>query len=712
MLSCTQEDHESGRYMQNRELSWLQFNERCMRQAKDSSNPLLERLRFLSIFTSNLDEFFMVRVGSLIDMLPLGKKYTDDKTGETAEEQLTKIYDRVRILYAQRDAIYQELEKEFRIKGVFRLKYEEMTASEQEYVENYFSNSILPMLSPMLVDPQHPFPHLSNKGVEICVRLRKKKGEEYFAFLPVPVDLPQILYLPGPGVRYIGMEDLLLELADVVFDTYTVEEKIQICITRNADIHAEDEDCEKNEDFRKVMQKLLKDRRRLAPLRLEMTDHPSAKMLKFLQSRLLLSDSQIFYTSGPLQMKYAYGLENKLNPEQKKEMLFEPYTPKTPGELAGKESMFDRIRKQDRLLSYPYESMKPFLRLLEESASDPDVRSIQITIYRLAGKSKLVKYLCRAAENGKKVTVLIELRARFDEQNNIDWSKEFEKSGCTIMYGMANFKVHSKLCLITRNERGTLRRYTQIGTGNYNETTSKLYTDFSLMTADPGIGEDAALFFRNMGIGNLEGRYDHLLVAPLELQEKVIAGIEREMQKGPEGYLFFKLNSLTDRRIIEKLRDASCAGVKIHMMVRGICCLVPGIPGETENIEVRSIVGRYLEHSRIYVFGKGSTEKMYIASADFMTRNTRRRVEVGCPILDPDVRAKIWEVIHLQWSDNTKAMKLLPECKYEPVIGEGGVNSQEEQMKLAEESRRKTEGGEEKKEPQKNLWQRIIHWGK
>lgn len=683
MLSCTQEDHESGRYMQNRELSWLQFNERCMRQAKDSSNPLLERLRFLSIFTSNLDEFFMVRVGSLIDMLPLGKKYTDDKTGETAEEQLTKIYDRVRILYAQRDAIYQELEKEFRIKGVFRLKYEEMTASEQEYVENYFSNSILPMLSPMLVDPQHPFPHLSNKGVEICVRLRKKKGEEYFAFLPVPVDLPQILYLPGPGVRYIGMEDLLLELADVVFDTYTVEEKIQICITRNADIHAEDEDCEKNEDFRKVMQKLLKDRRRLAPLRLEMTDHPSSKMLKFLQSRLRLSDSQIFYTGGPLQMKYAYRLENKLNPEQKKEMLFEPYTPKTPGELAGKESMFDRIRKKDRLLSYPYESMKPFLRLLEESASDPDVRSIQITIYRLAGKSKLVKYLCRAAENGKKVTVLIELRARFDEQNNIDWSKEFEKSGCTIMYGMANFKVHSKL-----------------------------YTDFSLMTADPGIGEDAALFFRNMGIGNLEGRYDHLLVAPLELQEKVIAGIEREMQKGPEGYLFFKLNSLTDRRIIEKLRDASCAGVKIHMMVRGICCLVPGIPGETENIEVRSIVGRYLEHSRIYVFGKGSTEKMYIASADFMTRNTRRRVEVGCPILDPDVRAKIWEVIHLQWSDNTKAMKLLPECKYEPVIGEGGVNSQEEQMKLAEESRRKTEGGEEKKEPQKNLWQRIIHWGK
>ena len=712
MLSCTQEDHESGRYMQNRELSWLQFNERCMRQAKDSSNPLLERLRFLSIFTSNLDEFFMVRVGSLIDMLPLGKKYTDDKTGETAEEQLTKIYDRVRILYAQRDAIYQELEKEFRIKGVFRLKYEEMTASEQEYVENYFSNSILPMLSPMLVDPQHPFPHLSNKGVEICVRLRKKKGEEYFAFLPVPVDLPQILYLPGPGVRYIGMEDLLLELADVVFDTYTVEEKIQICITRNADIHVEDEDCEKNEDFRKVMQKLLKDRRRLAPLRLEMTDHPSSKMLKFLQSRLLLSDSQIFYTGGPLQMKYAYRLENKLNPEQKKEMLFEPYTPKTPGELAGKESMFDRIRKQDRLLSYPYESMKPFLRLLEESASDPDVRSIQITIYRLAGKSKLVKYLCRAAENGKKVTVLIELRARFDEQNNIDWSKEFEKSGCTIMYGMVNFKVHSKLCLITRNERGTLRRYTQIGTGNYNETTSKLYTDFSLMTADPGIGEDASLFFRNMGIGNLEGRYDHLLVAPLELQEKVIAGIEREMQKGPEGYLFFKLNSLTDRRIIEKLRDASCAGVKIHMMVRGICCLVPGIPGETENIEVRSIVGRYLEHSRIYVFGKGSTEKMYIASADFMTRNTRRRVEVGCPILDPNVRAKIWEVIHLQWSDNTKAMKLLPECKYEPVIGEGGVNSQEEQMKLAEESRRKTEGGEEKKEPQKNLWQRIIHWGK
>lgn len=415
MLCCDNNEKKTS-YMQNRELSWLKFNQRCMWQAKDSSNPLLERLRFLSIFTSNLDEFFMVRVGSLIDMLPLGSKYRDDKTGQTAQEQLNEIYNIVRMLYQERDGIYRDLENELRKNGVFRLQYDELTVSEQEYVENYFSNSILPMLSPMLVDAQHPFPHLRNKGIEICMRLhREGSDEDCFAMLPVPANLPAVVYLPGANVRYIGMEDLLLELVDVVFDTYRVVEKIQISVTRNADIHAEDEDCEKNEDFRKVMQKLFKDRRRL----------------------------------GPLSMEYAYELDKRMNQRQK----------------------------------------------------DPDVVSIQITIYRLAGKSKLVKSLCQAAENGKKVTVLIELRARFDEQNNIDWSKEFEKSGCTIMYGMPNYKVHSKICLITRKEKGQLVRYTQVGTGNYNEKTSKLYTDLSLMTADSEIGTDAALFFRNMGIG-------------------------------------------------------------------------------------------------------------------------------------------------------------------------------------------------------------------
>lgn len=710
MLCCDNNEKKTS-YMQNRELSWLKFNQRCMWQAKDPSNPLLERLRFLSIFTSNLDEFFMVRVGSLIDMLPLGTKYRDDKTGQTAQEQLDEIYDIVRALYQERDRIYRDLENELRKNGVFRLQYDELTISEQEYVENYFSNSILPMLSPMLVDAQHPFPHLKNKGIEICVRLhREGSDEDCFAMLPVPANLPTVVYLPGANVRYIGMEDLLLELVDVVFDTYKVVEKIQISVTRNADIHAEDEDCEKNEDFRKVMQKLLKDRRRLAPLRLEITSKPSPALYDFLKERLLLKDSQIFYTAGPLSMEYAYELDKRMNQRQKEHMLFSSYAPKMPQDVQSNESMFDQIKTRDRLLSFPYESIKPFLRLLDEAAKDPDVVSIQITIYRLAGKSKLVKSLCQAAENGKKVTVLIELRARFDEQNNIDWSKEFEKSGCTIMYGMPNYKVHSKICLITRKEKGQLVRYTQVGTGNYNEKTSKLYTDLSLMTADPEIGADAALFFRNMGIGNLKGTYQKLLVAPNELKPKILEKIQEETKKGKEGYLFFKLNSLTDKDIIRSLRDASCEGVQVEMLVRGICCLVPRVPGETENIEVRSIVGRYLEHSRIYMFGRGEQSEMYIASADFMTRNTQRRVEIACPVLDSEIRKRIIEIKELQWSDDLKSMSLQPSGEYVPSTENGLVNSQEEQMLLAEDAWRREKKLQQKSKAKANLWQRIVSY--
>lgn len=710
MLCCDNNEKKTS-YMQNRELSWLKFNQRCMWQAKDPSNPLLERLRFLSIFTSNLDEFFMVRVGSLIDMLPLGTKYRDDKTGQTAQEQLDEIYDIVRALYQERDGIYRDLENELRKNGVFRLQYDELTISEQEYVENYFSNSILPMLSPMLVDAQHPFPHLKNKGIEICVRLhREGSDEDCFAMLPIPANLPTVVYLPGANVRYIGMEDLLLELVDVVFDTYKVVEKIQISVTRNADIHAEDEDCEKNEDFRKVMQKLLKDRRRLAPLRLEITSKPSPVLYDFLKERLLLKDSQIFYTAGPLSMEYAYELDKRMHQRQKEHMLFSSYAPKMPQDVQSNESMFDQIKTRDRLLSFPYESIKPFLRLLDEAAKDPDVVSIQITIYRLAGKSKLVKSLCQAAENGKKVTVLIELRARFDEQNNIDWSKEFEKSGCTIMYGMPNYKVHSKICLITRKEKGQLVRYTQVGTGNYNEKTSKLYTDLSLMTADPEIGADAALFFRNMGIGNLKGTYQKLLVAPNELKPKILEKIQEETKKGKEGYLFFKLNSLTDKDIIRSLRDASCAGVQVEMLVRGICCLVPRVPGETENIEVRSIVGRYLEHSRIYMFGKGERSEMYIASADFMTRNTQRRVEIACPVLDSEIRKRIIEIKELQWSDDLKSMSLQPSGEYVPSTENGLVNSQEEQMLLAEDAWRREKKLQQKSKAKANLWRRIVSY--
>ncbi|BAK47876.1 polyphosphate kinase [Clostridium sp. SY8519] len=685
-------------YMQNRELSWLKFNDRVLSEAQDETVPPLERLRFVTIFTTNLDEFIMVRAGSLIDQWRADPTHRDNKSGMTAREQLEAIFRELRPLYEKRDRLYYELEYILRSYGVSRLSYAELNADEQQYLETYFHESILPALAPLVIDTHHPFPYLPNKMIYIAMTLRTENEKRIFGFLPVPQVLPEVIWLPGREIRYIALEDVLLEYADVAFPTYAVEEKVQMCITRNADIHAEDEDLEVENDFRQVMKKMLRDRKHLEPVRLELSHAIGTKFMKFLQKKLGLEEGQIFFTKAPIRLNYAYPLGDRLSEAQKKVLLYPPFAPQMPETVRSDQTMLEQISRRDLLLSYPYESMEPFLRMVDEAADDPDVLSIQITIYRLAGTSRLAESLVRAAENGKEVTALIELRARFDEQSNINWSRHLEKAGCTLIYGIQNYKVHSKVCLITRREGKGIFYLTQIGTGNYNEKTAKMYTDLSLMMADQQIGRDARIFFQNMRIGNICGQYHDLLVAPVSLKKTVLEEMDREIARGRDGRMFFKMNALTDREIIQKLKEASCAGVQIRMLIRGICCLVPGIPETTEGIEVRSIVGRYLEHSRIYLFGTQETERMYIASADFMTRNTERRVEVAVPVRSKDCRNKIHGIIEMFWKDTRKARRLRSDGTYEKISG-APYDSQAEQMNLALEHRAK--------EPDKKIHQ--IH---
>lgn len=673
-------------YMQNRELSWLNFNDRVLSEAQDPTVPLLERLRFVQIFVSNLDEFFRVRVGSLIDMVPAGDAYHDSKTGWTAEEQLQHIYSTARTLCAKKDRVYFHLEHKLRHQDIWHLSYDELTDDEQEYIEHHFQNHILPLLSPLIIDAHHPFPHLRNKKIEVGVVLKDQAGRKVFAIIPIPDSLPDVIYLPSRhNLRYISTEDVVFDYADIIFDTYAIVEKVKMSITRNADIHADDEDFEINDDFRSIMRDMLKRRKRLAPLRLELSNLVSDECYNFLKKKLRLADAQIFYVKAPMRLSYAYPIADKLNDEQKAELLYHPFVPQIPDSVNMKRKMEPQVKDHDILLSFPYESMDPFIKMVSEAADDPSVRAIAITIYRLSSKSKLVEAICRAAENGKNVTTLIELRARFDEQNNIDWSERLENAGCTVIYGTPGFKVHSKICLITRERNGEITYQTQIGTGNYNEKTATLYTDLSLLTADQAIGLDAMHFFQNMGLEKLNAKYDQLIVSPSTLKSTVLKLMDEQIAKGGEGEMFFKLNSLTDVDIIKKLKEASCAGVKIQMIIRGICCIVPGIPGVTENITVRSVVGRYLEHSRIYRFGADSDQKMYIASADFMTRNTERRVEVGAPILDPAVREKINRLVDIMLHDTSKARLLGSDKHYHQIVNAKGeplppFNCQQAQM--------------------------------
>lgn len=686
----TQKIWEQG-YTQNRELSWLQFNARVLAEAEDENVPLLERFKFLAIFTSNLDEFFMIRVGSLCDMAAVDKGHTDSKSGLTAKEQLHLIYKAVEPLYARRDAAFSDVDSKLSVIGLRRLTMDSLAPDEQKYIKRYFKDIIAPVLSPQIVDSHHPFPHLEGKVLHIAALLSHKKTER-LGLLPVPASLPPVVFLPETPSRYILTEDILLAYADHVFEMYDVLEKTVLCVTRNADIQVDDETFGvESGDFRKKMEKLLRQRRRMAVVRVEINRPISDHFKEHFRSRFEVSDAQIFLSrTAPLKLGYAFSLGEHL-PEKKRAFLSDaPFTPQQPAMLSAGQSLLKAALQRDILLSYPYESMEPFLQMIREAANDPAVLAIRITIYRLASKTKLVEYLCAAAENGKDVTALIELRARFDEQNNIDWSERMEEAGCKIIYGFEDYKVHSKICLITRRERGAVRHITQVGTGNYNEKTAKQYTDVSLITADERIGQDAGAFFNNMALGNLSGRYSRLFVAPTSLKNNILALMDEQIAKGKDGYILLKFNSLTDIDVIAKLREASCAGVTVEMIVRGICCLLPGVPGHTENITVTSIVGRFLEHSRIYVFGRGDEEKMYISSADLMTRNTERRVEIACPIDDPAVRTRLHDILYAMQHDTVKARVLQPDGTYckKPAV-QDPICAQDLLMQQAIENARK-----------------------
>ena len=676
-------------YTQNRELSWLKFNKRVLEEGMDETVPLLERIKFVSIFTSNLDEFFMIRVGSLFDMLECNDVVADNRSGLSPKEQLDEIYKEVRNLYKLREEAYYEIEAQLRIHQISNLNFEELTNSEKKYCKKYFEGNVLPILSPQIVDSRHPFPHLSNETLHIGAML-EQNGNELFSVIPVPRALPSHIYLPGSKIRYINVAKIILNYYEEVFSMYNVQDKTVFRVTRNGDINADDEAFEIENDFRKKMKKLLQQRKKLQAVRLEMSSKVSGSFNKFLTSKINLTKQQVIVTSAPLDLSYAFSLEDHIESSTKQTLTYNKFTPQASSQINIEGSLIKQIQKRDLLLSFPFQSMEPYLKLIKEASTYKNVINIKITIYRLATQAKLVEYLCTAAENGIDVTVLIELRARFDEQNNIDWSQRLEEAGCKVYYGFEGFKVHSKITLITLQEKGTLSYITQIGTGNYNENTAKLYTDLSYFTTNKDIGTDAANFFKNMSISNLLGSYKYLLVAPVSFKSTILNLIDKEIEKGENGLIQIKINSMTDVDVIERLKLASCSGVKIKMIIRGICCLVPAIKDKTENIEIYSIVGRYLEHSRIFIFGKDEDEKIFIGSADFMTRNTERRVEIVTPIQNEYIKIEIKYIMNLCFRDNVKARKLSSNGDYEKIerVGEL-IDSQTQLMKYAiEESNR------------------------
>ena len=679
-------------YMQNRELSWLTFNERVLEEARDPSNPLAERLKFVSIFTSNLDEFFMIRVGSLYDMAVMGDDQVDSRTGLLPSQQLEAIYRRAVLLMEQRDQVYAQLQTQLQAYGVCEVSPGQLAGKDKDFLKTYFKTQLLPILSPQIVDINHPFPHLQNKSVYVVARLHGK-DRSLFGIVPVPPSAPDVVYLPGEGLRYVRTEQLLLDNLKRVFDPYGVAEKNCVCVTRNADIAPQDEGFDVDDDFRCQMQKLLHKRKRMAVVRLECAAPLSEALSAFLCKRCHVAPAQIFLSRAPMRMGFVHPMLKKLPEPLHSALLYPPFSPQTPPKPK-RETYLHLVQRRDLLLSYPFESMEPFLRLIREAASDPSVLSIQITIYRLAQKARLVEYLCAAAENGKEVTAVIELRARFDEQNTIDWSERLEDAGCRVIYGFSDYKIHSKVCLITLKGKSGIQYVTQIGTGNYNEKTSEQYTDLSLITADQGIGRDAAEFFKNMAVGNLEGSYHNLLVSPSNLKQIILLLIGEETARGSHGRIIMKMNSLTDYGVMEKLAEASRAGVRVDLIIRGICCLRPGVPGHTEHISVTSVVGRFLEHSRIYSFGSGENQRLFLGSADMMTRNTQRRVEVICPVYATHTKARLNHILDILLRDTVKARALDSEGSYQkkvPAPGAPGLSSQDFFMDEAVRSCREVE---------------------
>lgn len=663
----------------NRELSWLKFNERVLDEAASHHVPLCERMAFFSIFQSNLDEFFMVRVGALYDQMLADNHARENKTWMTSEEQLQAIFEKTRIISQRKDHIYKQYMEELEEQGVELLSFSDMLPEDKVYLEKYFEESIQPLLSPQVIGKKQPFPFLKNKEIYAVVVLGGKKGDK-LGIIPCSNEVfKRLIPVPSGKNHYMLVEELILHYIPEVFDHYEVKSKSLIRIIRNADIDVDEAFDDEELDYRDCMKKLISTRKKLCPVKLEHSRVLDDTVIEHLRRDLGIFKDQVFHTETPLELSFLFQIQNALR--EKKELFYEKRVPQNSPEFVDDKPVLDQICEKDKLLSYPYESMKPFIRLLKEAGNDTRVVSIKMTLYRVARNSQIVEALIDAAENGKEVVVLVELRARFDEENNIEWSQRLEDAGCRLIYGLDHIKVHSKLCQITYMSEEGIRYVTQIGTGNYNEKTSKLYTDLSLMTADQAIGEETAEVFHKLCLAQTVEHTNHLLVAPNCLQNKLIDKIDAEITKvqdGNAGYIGVKMNSLTDKKLIDKLIEASMAGVQIDLIVRGICCLIPEVEGYTDNIQVISIVGRYLEHSRIYIFGKGGDSEVYIASADFMTRNTTKRVEVAAPVYDPELKERILESFNLMLRDNVKASVLKSDGNY--YHRDGGdiqLNSQE-----------------------------------
>lgn len=668
----------SNVYM-NRELSWLKFNERVLEEAENPEVPLCERMTFVSIYQSNLDEFFRVRVGSLQDQMLISTEIRENKTKMTSAEQIRAIIKEVKKLNQRKDKAYEKLMKKIEEYGITLINHASAKSEEKKFLEKYFMKEIMPLSSPTIVGKRQPFPFLKNGEIYAVVVLETRNKKERIGIIPCSNNmLTRMVELPGGKGRYMLIEDLILHYIGKVFKGYKVKGKSLLRVVRNADIDADaayDEDL----DYREFMEDLMKQRKKLSPVRIDLSREMDETVVDALCRYLDVTPDRVFRSEAPLDVSFVFQLQDLLR--RNTELFYEKRVPQKSPEFKDGQSILQQITEEDKLLSYPYDSIRPFLKMLTEAAEDDSVISIKMTLYRLAKQSKVIEALCEAAENGKEVVVLVELRARFDEENNIRWSRMLEEAGCQIIYGLEHYKVHSKLCLITRRGENGIQYITQIGTGNYNEKTARLYTDLSLMTANEQIGMDAARVFQALAKGEVVEDMEHLLVAPKCLQSKVIEKIEEQIQKqknGETAYIGLKMNSLTDKRIIDKLIDASKAGVKIDMIVRGICCLIPGVEGETENIHVISVVGRFLEHSRIYIFGKGEEAQYYIGSADFMTRNTVKRVEVAAPVYSERLKKRLQDLFDLMLSDNKKARKedtkgtySVVECKGQPI------NSQE-----------------------------------
>ena len=668
----------SNVYM-NRELSWLKFNERVLEEAENPEVPLCERMTFVSIYQSNLDEFFRVRVGSLQDQMLISTEIRENKTKMTSAEQIRAIIKEVKKLNQRKDKAYEKLMKKIEEYGITLINHASAKSEEKKFLEKYFMKEIMPLSSPTIVGKRQPFPFLKNGEIYAVVVLETRNKKERIGIIPCSNNmLTRMVELPGGKGRYMLIEDLILHYIGKVFKGYKVKGKSLLKVVRNADIDADaayDEDL----DYREFMEDLMKQRKKLSPVRIDLSREMDETVVDALCRYLDVTPDRVFRSEAPLDVSFVFQLQDLLR--RNTELFYEKRVPQKSPEFKDGQSILQQITEEDKLLSYPYDSIRPFLKMLTEAAEDDSVISIKMTLYRLAKQSKVIEALCEAAENGKEVVVLVELRARFDEENNIRWSRMLEEAGCQIIYGLEHYKVHSKLCLITRRGENGIQYITQIGTGNYNEKTARLYTDLSLMTANEQIGMDAARVFQALAKGEVVEDMEHLLVAPKCLQSKVIEKIEEQIQKqknGETAYIGLKMNSLTDKRIIDKLIDASKAGVKIDMIVRGICCLIPGVEGETENIHVISVVGRFLEHSRIYIFGNGEEAQYYIGSADFMTRNTVKRVEVAAPVYSERLKKRLQDLFDLMLSDNKKARKedakgtySVVECKRQPI------NSQE-----------------------------------